>query len=250
MDQNKWWDILKVILVIGVLAWFGFNALQPQTTDKPVIYLYPEQEVEVEVQIAYRGDLTVLYPSGVVQKDVMIYGTEIAWKGDMSNFVASNKAGDKAADKRDVVSWKVTARPDGTLIDHADGREYSYLFWEGEPDSVQFDFSQGYCVAGEDTAAFLQEILPQIGLTPREYNEFIVYWLPLMQDNPYNIISFQIDVYTNLAWLKVDPQPDSVLRVFMAVKPSSARVEMEPQNFEGFERHGFTVVEWGGTLVK
>lgn len=246
MDKERLWDILKVILVIGVLAWFGFNALQPQTTDKPVIYLYPEQEMEVEVQIAYRGDLTVLYPSGVVQKDVMISDTEMSWKEDMPNFVASNKA----ADKRDVVSWQVTARPDGTLIDHADGREYSYLFWEGEPDSVQFDFSQGYCVAGEDTAVFLQEILPQIGLTPREYNEFIVYWLPLMQDNPYNIISFQIDFYTDLAWLKVDPQPDSVLRVFMAVKPSSVRVEMEPQEFEPFVRDGFTVVEWGGTLVK
>ena len=64
MDQNRRWDILKLILVLGVLAWFGFNALQPRTTDKPVIYLYSEQQMAVDVQIAYRGDLTVLYPSG------------------------------------------------------------------------------------------------------------------------------------------------------------------------------------------
>lgn len=233
MDQNRRWDILKLILVLGVLAWFGFNALQPQTTDKPVIYLYPKQEMAVDVQIAYRGDLTVLYPAGKVQRDVRILKTET-----------------EKEHQRDMVSWQVIARPDGTLIASADGREYSYLFWEGVPENVKFDFSKGYCVAGEDTAAFLQEILQQMGLTPREYNEFIVYWLPQMQNNPYNIISFQTDVYTDLAWLKVDPQPDSVLRVFMAAKASSVYVEMEPQEWETFVREGFTVVEWGGTLVK
>lgn len=226
MDKNRWWDIVKVILVIGLLAWIGIQSF-PQSTDKPVIYLYPEQAMEVDVQIAYGGDLTVLYPAGEVQKDVLCQDG-----------------------LRDIVSWQVTARPDGTLTDHANGREYSYLFWEGEPEKVEFDFSRGYCVAGKDTVKFLQEILPQIGLTPREYNEFIVYWLPKMQDNSYNIISFQTDVYTDLAWLEVDPKPDSVLRVFMAVKPSIVYVEMDPQEFEPFVRDGFAVVEWGGTLVR
>ena len=244
MERNKWWDILKVILVIGVLAWLGIQSMKPQITAKPVIYLYPEQEMDVNVEIVYRGDLTVLYPAGEVQRDMLVSGEDAEVKID-ENALPDIAAGEL----RDIVSWNLTARPDGTLIDHADGREYSYLFWEGEPNEVTFDFSQGYCVAGEDTAVFLQEMLPQIGLTPREYNEFIVYWLPLLQDNPYNIISFQTDVYTELAWLKVDPQPDSVLRVFMAVKASSAHVEMEPQSFEPFVREGFTVVEWGGTLV-
>lgn len=247
--NEKWikivWNVIKVVAVLLVIGFFLLMSI-PQPTDKPVIYLYPEQEMTVDVDIVYRGDLTVLYPAGVVQKDVMISGTEAAWKEDLSNSVAGNKA----TDKRDVVSWQVTARPDGTLMDHADGKEYSYLFWEGNPDGVAYDFSKGYCVAGEDTAAFLQDILPQIGLTPREYNEFIVYWLPQMQENPYNIISFQADVYTDLAWLQVDPQPDSVLRVFMAVKPSLVYVEMEPQEFEPFMRDGFTVVEWGGTIVR
>ncbi|MBP3701765.1 MAG: hypothetical protein J6I64_07735, partial [Lachnospiraceae bacterium] len=169
MDKKKLWDILKVILVIGLLAWFGIQSI-PQSTDKPVIYLYPEQEREVDVQILYHGDLTMLYPAGEVQKDVVVRDVDAASEEKKTGFVAE--------ELRDVVSWHVTARPDGTLIDHADGKEYSYLFWEGEPDGVEFDFSQGYCVAGDETAAFLQEILPQMGLTPREYNEFIVYWLP------------------------------------------------------------------------
>ena len=32
-------------------------------------------------------------------------------------------------------AWRVTARPDGTLTDKQ-GREYSYLFWEGASDGT------------------------------------------------------------------------------------------------------------------
>ena len=144
--------------------------------------------------------------------------------------------------------WTVTAEPDGTLYDE-NGDEYSYLFWEGE-NNTDYDFSKGFCVAGADTADFLREKLAEIGLTPREYNEFIVYWLPKMQDNPYNLISFQSEAYTDAAKLDIDPTPDSVLRVFMAWKPLHRAQTIEPQTFASFERNGFTVVEWGGCEVK
>lgn len=88
--------------------------------------------------------------------------------------------------------------PDGTLYDRFDGREYSYLFWEGTCPGA-YDLSKGFVVKGEDTKDFLQEKLAFLGLTPREYNEFIVYWMPLMQDHPYNLISFQQEAYTDLA---------------------------------------------------
>ena len=87
-------------------------------------------------------------------------------------------------------------------------------------------------------------------MTPREYNEFIVYWLPKMQDNPYNLISFQSEAYTDAAKLDIDPTPDSVLRVFMAWKPLGRPQNIEPQTFTSFARDGFTVVEWGGCEVK
>ena len=129
--------------------------------------------------------------------------------------------------------WRVTAEPDGTLYDE-NGDEYS----------------KGFCVAGADTADFLREKLAEIGLTPREYNEFIVYWLPKMEDNSYNLISFQSERYTDTAKLDIDPTPDSVLRVFMAWKPLHRPQNIEPQTFTPFARDGFTVVEWGGCEVK
>ena len=184
---------------------------QEECAEKPVIYLYPEQKTAVSVSLDYAGTLTATYP---------------AYEN----------------------GWHVTAEPDGTLYDEA-GNEYSYLLWEGES-KPDYDFSKGFCVAGADTADFLRETLAEIGLTPKEYNEFIVYWLPKMQENPYNLISFQSERYTDIAKLDIDPTPDSVLRVFMAWKPLSKPQTIEPQTFTSFARDGFTVVEWGGCGVK
>jgi hypothetical protein len=70
-----------------------------------------------------------------------------------------------------------------------------------------------------------------------------------MEGNPYNLISFQTDAYTSHAALTVTPQPDSMLRVFMAWKPLGAPVELPAQEFPAFLRSGFTVIEWGGARI-
>ncbi len=175
---------------------------------KPVLYLYPEKETEVNVRLDYSGELTCTYPA---------CGEE---------------------------GWTVTAAPDGTLTDGS-GQTYNYLYWEGLSDG-DYDFSQGFCVPGADTAAFLEESLEKLGLTRREANEFIVYWLPRMQNNPFNLISFQFENYTNRAGLTITPQPDSLLRVFMAWQPLAEPVEIPEQDLPAFARTGFAAVEWGG----
>ena len=182
-----------------------------ETADaKPVDYLYPETEMEVTVKLDYDGELTCTYP---------------AYDG----------------------GWTVTARPDGTLTDGR-GQTYSYLYWEGV-DHTAYDFSQGFCVSGADTAAFLEDALEQLGLTRREANEFIVYWLPRMEQNPYNLIAFQSEAYTDHARLTVTPEPDSMLRVFMAWKSLEHPIDIPAQDLPAFNRTGFAVVEWGGAEV-
>jgi hypothetical protein len=181
--------------------------------DKPVIYLYPETDTECSVKVSLAGKLTCTYPE---------HG-ENGWQ----NFVA---------------------RPDGTLI-FPDGKQYYALYWEGVT-AAEWDFSKGFCVRGEDTAAFLEWALAEQGLSAREANEFIIYWLPIMQENPYNVISFQTKAYTDASALEIYPAPDSLLRVFMAFYASDTEVEIAPQTFKGFERKGFTVIEWGGSVLK
>lgn len=205
-------NLMLCALLTGIVMLTTGCGEEEQLSAKPVIYLYPEETTEVEVSLSYDGELTCTYP---------------AYEN----------------------GWRVSAEPDGTLTDRKNGREYSYLFWEGK-DDIEYDMSEGFVVKGEDTAEFLQEKLAYLGLEPGEYNEFIVYWLPKMQDNPYNLITFQTDCYTEHAVLHITPEPDSVLRVFMAWKPLTEPVEIEEPKLTGFERKGFTVVEWGGAEVK
>ena len=201
-----------MLSVISMFMLASCDPFEPEVrAEKPVIYLYPTENMDVTVKLDINGDLTCTYP-------------------------AYNDG------------WMVTASPDGTLTDE-NGREYYCLYWEGETHS-QYDFSRGFCVKGEDTAAFLEDALAKLGLNRREANEFIVFWLPLMQENPYNIISFQTDVYTESAKLTVTPTPDTVIRVFMAYKSADNYVEIEAQELTAPAREGFTVIEWGGTEVK
>jgi len=135
------------------------------------------------------------------------------------------------------------------LINKDDGREYSYLYWEGIGES-SWDMSKGFVVKGTDTIQFLQEKLEYMGLTPKELNEFIVYWLPHMQNNKYNLITFQTDIYESSAKLNVSPKPDSILRIFMVYKALDEFAEVQEPALDAFERNGFAVIEWGGTELK
>ena len=180
---------------------------------KPVIYLYPEEDnTEVTVSLDYDGSLTELYP------EFNIDG-----------------------------GWNVTADRDGTIT--YEGEKFDYLFWEGDPNR-QYSFFTGFCVKGEDTEAFLEEKLTEIGLNEAERAEFKAFWVPEMEDNEYNVISFQGKSYTKGAKLNIEPKPDTLIRVFMAWYPSDKKVKINPQYLEEFDRKGFTVVEWGGNRVK
>jgi len=143
---------------------------------KPVIYLYPEEQTDVSVQVSFPlgGEFTCTYPD---------YGD----------------------------GWSVTAMPDGTLYDN-DGKKLMY-----------------------------------IGLTAREANEFIIYWLPRMKDNPYNIISLYTEEYAECVPLAVSPAPDTQIRVFMTYRASDVPEDIRGQTLPHYERNGFTLVEWGGS---
>ena len=220
--MKKWFIIIIVVaIIISAVVIFtkpecSDSHLQGgsnsgEVMDKPVIYLYPETSQEVTVTIDVDGVLTCTYP---------MYEN----------------------------GWCVNAAPDGTLTDNQ-GQTYSYLYWEGKT-NAKWDMSRGFCVRGEDTAGFLEQALEQLGLTRREANEFIVYWLPLMEQNTYNVIAFQTNVYNEVAKLDINPAPDTLIRVFMTWYSSDVMVEMPEQELSAPERQGFTVVEWGGSRIK
>ena len=183
-------------------------------TAKPVIYLYPEQETKVNVQLTFNGTLTSTYPTLPPE------------------------------------GWTVTAQPDGTLTDE-EGRSYRYLFWEGVAD-VDWKQDSGFLVKAEDAHEFLEESLTQLGLNELEQNDFITYWLPKLEKNGESFVTFAAKQYTDNAVLTVTPQPDSVLRVQMLISKvddsnRAAFQKLPEQELPRFEREGFVLVEWGGT---
>lgn len=203
--------VLSLSLLFTFLTGCRLPGDEP-TAKKPVIYLYPTTEQIVSVDLDYKGKLTCTYPD--------------------------YKEG-----------WKVKASPDGTLINLSDNKEYSYLYWEGSSNN-KWDMTKGFVVKGDQTREFLQDKLAYLGLTPKEYNEFIVYWLPVMQQNKYNLITFAGEEYENIAELKITPKPDSILRIMMVFKPLNEYKMIQEPELKPFVRTGFTVVEWGGAELK
>ena len=99
------------------------SAQQCAIEAKPAIYLHPPRETAVEVRLHFRGRVLTAYPATDLSAPI----------------------------------WRVTARPDGALIDSRDGSPYRYLFWERTfQTALRSDFLEGFVVASADTANFLR----------------------------------------------------------------------------------------------
>jgi hypothetical protein len=190
----------------------------PALIKKPAIYLYPESRIEISVKHDFKGEITTTYP-----------------------------------EYHD--GWKVIASPDGKLFNTVDNRTYTYLFWEGKygfPES-HYRFYNGFYVEKKDNIEFLQTKLVQIGLNETEINDFINFWLPMLNQNPYNFIHFRInDNIDNTSFLNINPEPETLLRVFMefkGIQSLKGRDKLPEQELTTLQRKGFTVVEWGGAEI-
>jgi hypothetical protein len=182
-------------------------------TLKPIIYIYPETDnMNVSVTLSNPDKITCSYP-----------------KYDNG--------------------WDVVVNKDGTIKEQGKERSYYSLYWEGLIHKK--DFKDGFVVKGEDTAAFLEEKLELLGLNEKEAEEFIIYWLPKMEKNNYNLIRFlEDDEYNEEMELIVDPKPDTLIRVQMQFKPLLFKKDIPEQKLEKVDRKGYTVVEWGASEVR
>lgn len=190
----------------------------PTSADKPVIYVYGEEDnQDVKVKLSTSDDIVCEYPK-------------------------RNEDG----------LWRLKADTNGKLT--IDNKEYNYLFWESRYTDTNWDFSQGFCVKGSDSKEFLERTLEEVGLNRKEANEFIIYWLPKLEKNEYNLISFQDRLYKERYELEIEPYTSNVLRVFMTFKKVDGPVEIKKQDLSdikgNFRREGLYIVEWGGSEIK
>ena len=179
---------------------------------KPIIYLYPKEQTNVKIHFNLKKTtFTTVYPK----------------------FTSENE-------------WNVHASPNGDI--KIGDKKYPYLFWEAES-YINQDFSKGFIVKNEDAESFLEEKLKLIGLNEKESCDFITFWLPQIIKNKLSLLSFQTEEFFRNFEEKIEPKPDSVLRVFLSIKKIDKKCDVEEQQLTKVERKGFTVVEWGGSMI-
>jgi len=185
----------------------------PSNVDyKPIIYLYPERTTDINISLENANYLTTTYPK---------YNN----------------------------GWNFIVYPDGRIVDKNTNREYYGLYWEGNNHKAKIE-KDGFVVKGEDTIDFLEDKLKILGLTDREADEFIIYWLPKLEHNEYNYIRFEtIEEINNYMPLNINPKPDNIIRILMDYKPLDKKIKVEEQTLTTPNRSGFVVVEWGGSLI-
>ena len=204
-SRNEWMPVIRGKLSAGI------DRKYYQTMgSKPVIYLYPEEPMDISVSLNPRNNVfTTIYPK----------------------FNGEN-------------TWNVHAEPNGDIT--LKGRKYPYLFWEALLYDNQ-DLSEGFIVKAEDAENFLEEKLSILGLNDKEKTDFITYWLPLLLRNKLSLCSFQKHEFFNFIDLNITPKPDTLIRIFLSIKKIDEPVNIKEQKLQSIERKGFTVIEWGGS---
>lgn len=177
---------------------------------KPMIYIYPEDDMDLTVRLVNEDVLSYTYPK---------YDRE----------------------------WNLHVSKDGNIYDYKTNRNYYALYWEGISND-NLEMKEGFVVKGSDTVSFLEEKLELLGLNEREINEFIVYWINKIEDNNYNYIYFKTtDEINNYMPLEFSKDPDTLIRVVVDIKPLKKEIKVKPQELKSVKRSGFTIVEWGAS---
>lgn len=141
--------------------------------------------------------------------------------------------------------WEVTADKNGNLKD-ANNKEYYALYWDEKSYKKQ-SFETGFYVTKDNAIEFLEEKLTKIGLNNRERNEFIMYWLPILEKNEKSLVYFELtESRQQFNKINITPEPDSLLRVAIHIKKVDQKVDIKEQKLPKFKRKGFSAVEWGG----
>ena len=214
-------SFLMIIFILTIFESIGDNGrfsvdyiygVEFNYLKKPIIYIYPEEKMDLSIKLVNKDIITHSYPKYENQ-------------------------------------WNINIDTNGNIYDYKTKRKYYALYWEGK-ENDKVSFNEGFIVKGTNTVKFLEEKLAILGLNEREINEFIVYWVPLMENNKYNIIRFKTnDEINDYMPIEISKKPDTLIRVYMDFKASNKKVNIKEQKLEKKIRKGFTIVEWGGSEI-
>lgn len=177
---------------------------------KPVIYLYPEKTTGISVEVGAR----------INQSEPEYFN-----------------------------GWQVVAQPNGKLT--IGDKSYDSLYWEGLGIGEYPRVETGFVVETKYIKQTLKDHLSQLGLNSKESSDFMAFWLPKMPKEKYTRLTwFGTKEMDELAPLTVNPKPDTSIRIFLDYQGLDKPIDLPAQKLSAPTRQGFTLVEWGGLLVK
>ena len=182
----------------------------PNIAYKPILYLYPEEKTEVKINFEKEEQLTTTYPK---------------FKEE----------------------WNVSVYSNGDMYDKFNNYYYA-LYWE-EKVYNKINFEEGFYVNKDNSIEFLEDKLSILGLNDRERNEFIMYWLPILENNEHSLVYFELtEELQKQNELIITPQPDTLIRIRMHVMKVDKNTKIKEQYLSTQDRIGFTAIEWGGVI--
>ncbi len=197
-----------ILVVLLVLAFLFLGFVTMPVIAKPAIYLYPETDTQVQVNLGLNGVFTQTIP---------------AYNNGWNVFVEKNGLIDN---KYDYLFYEMKL--------FTNNYNLSNKGWIVKKDNLPEWFDIKLKEMGMNT----KEI--------NDFKEY--WLEHLNDSKYYEIKLFSNDFLEKNLSLNINPKPDSILRLIFYFKPLDKPIQIEEPQITPFERKGFTVVEWGGLL--
>ena len=180
--------------------------------EKPVIYVYSDEEVPLEIGVKPKGALAFTYP-------------------------------------QTIGKWNGTATKNGFDID---GKHYPYLFWEAKMDiSKDLRWGNASFISKDQVLTYLEEVCDKVGLNDTERTDLITYWGPrMMQYENIQVLALTEGIDQLFGELSVSNDSFKMERFYLIFKEANGKIEhWNLDGLKSFKRSPKFILEWGGADV-
>jgi len=195
------------------LSFFPIQKTEPRyQLEKPVVYVYSDEEVPLEIGIQPKGELAFTYP-------------------------------------QTTGKWNGTATKNGFDIA---GKHYPYLFWEAKMDvSKNLKWENASFISKDEVLTYLEKVCDKVGLNDTERTDLITYWGPRMMNyDNVQVLALTEGIDQLFGELSVSNDLFQMERFYIIFKQADGKTQRwNLDNLKSFKRTPKFLLEWGGADV-